>query len=103
MADNKIQVVYLHELLSEFHKEQEVNSGIIPHSIHAIGFHNGLTMATSIALKLASDDAAAVVRCQRCRFWERHIKGNQNFGSCSVCGITKHENGFCDLGKEKEN
>lgn len=102
MAENNSRVVYLDDLLAEYAKEQKENSGGIPHSIHAIGYHNGLTMAGVIARKLASDDAAPVVRCGKCRFWSRHTKASSDYGSCSIYGITKHENGFCDFGKKKD-
>lgn len=100
MAEKETKVVDLHELCAAYEKEQKENGANIPESLHAIGYHNGLTMAKAIALKLASD-GAAVVRCQKCRFWKRHTKVDREFGGCLRCGMTKHENGFCDLGKVK--
>ena len=46
-----------------------------------------------------------VIRCKRCKSWERNVESSDSYGTC-YChgfnrGILKHENGYCDQGKEK--
>lgn len=52
-------------------------------------------------------DAVEVVRCHKCRSWERNIPGQEEYGTCYCAGfnsgVVKHQDGYCDKGKRRED
>lgn len=52
--------------------EQRIVAGeneIITDNAHAIGLHNGLTLAQAMVINAPTVDAVPVVRCQYCQHW----------------------------------
>lgn len=101
-------VINKDEFCSEIDAEQKKNHENIPGSDIAIGYHNGLTMAKAIALKLAKPTSvptptaqwefgdpgifgAEYVRCTRCGWKTAHVdpflwKNHPGHKFCGCCG-----------------
>lgn len=74
----------------------------------AIGYHNGLNMAVSMAINAPNVDAVSVVRCKDCKHW---MHTGDGWGDCTNSRFhlpghpdpTMHHYEYCALGERKDN
>lgn len=78
--DVQQEVINKKDFFAEIEAAQKENSTNVPESDIAIGYHNGLTMAKAIALKLSQPAAKAAP----CGHW-RPMKGFNELYTCSAC------------------
>ena len=81
---------------------------IIADNAHAIGLHNGLTLAQAMIINAPTVDAVEVVRCKDCKHYDNG-EGiqwcilNSHFAQDGADWNSFPENGFCSYGERRKN
>lgn len=54
---------------------------------------------TALLKKVESGQLVEVVRCEKCKWWQRHTDVNKDYGPCRRYGSTMRFDDYCSYGR----